>query len=111
MEFCPVIAFKPQGVSSEREGVKDNDFLLALQTQFQLEMMKAFGGNVICVDATHSTNYYEYLLVTVMVVDDFGEGIPVAWAITTRRHLYAGLFFPRIEEKNWSPFHTSVHVR
>ena len=35
MEFCPVIAFKPQGVSSEREGVKDNDFLLALQTQFR----------------------------------------------------------------------------
>ena len=110
MEFCPVIAFKPQGVSSEREGVKDNDFLLALQTQFQLEMMKAFGGNVICVDATHSTNYYEYLLVTVMVVDDFGEGIPVAWAITTREDTCMLAYFFLELRKRTGPLSTQVFM-
>ncbi len=110
MEFCPVIAFKAQGVSSEREGVKDEDFLLALQTQFQLEMMKAFGRNVICVDATHSTNQYEFLLVTVMVIDDFGEGIPVAWAITTREDTSMLTYFFQELRTKTGPLSTQVFM-
>ena len=33
-----------------------------------------FGANVICIDSTHGTNAYNFKLVTMMVVDDFGEG-------------------------------------
>ena len=36
------------------------------------------------MDATHSTNMYDFLLITVLVVDDFGEGIPVAWAVSDK---------------------------
>ena len=46
--------------------------------------MKAFGNSAICVDATHGTNVYDFLLVTVLVVDDFGEGIPIGWLITNK---------------------------
>ena len=39
-------------------------------------MMKAFGNSAICVDATHGTNVYDVLLVTVLVVDDFWRRHP-----------------------------------
>ncbi len=47
-------------------------------------MMKAFGDKVICMDATHGTNHYLFKLVTVLVLDDFGEGIPVGWMISNK---------------------------
>ena len=47
-------------------------------------MLKAYGHNVFCMEATHSTNMYDFLLITVLVIDDFGEGVPVAWAISNR---------------------------
>lgn len=34
------------------------------------------------MDATHSTTKYDFLLITIMVIDDYGEGVPVAWAIS-----------------------------
>ena len=39
---------------------------------------------MICVDATHSTNMYDFLLITVLVIDIFGEGAPAAWAISNK---------------------------
>jgi len=36
----------------------------------------------ICMDATHGTNMYDFKLITLLVLDKFGEGIPVACAIT-----------------------------
>ena len=34
------------------------------------------------MDSTHGTNVYDFLLISIVVVDDHGEGLPVAWAIT-----------------------------
>ena len=82
LDYNPVLYFKQQGLQNEDMG-KD-DFLLCIQTEFQHEMLKAFGHNVICVDATHGTNAYDFLLITVLVIDDFGEGVPVAWAISNK---------------------------
>ncbi len=82
VEFDPVLHFKQQGCEDGKLGKED--FLLCLQTEFQLEMFKLFGHKVICVDATHATNMYEFLLITVLVIDEFGEGVPVAWAISNR---------------------------
>ena len=45
-------------------------------------MLKKFGRNVIYMDSTHGTNAYQFLLISVIVLDDFGEGIPMAWAIS-----------------------------
>ena len=93
MEFNPVLAFKPQGSDSTEEGVKKEDFLLVIQTQYQMEVLKTFGGNVVCMDATHGTNIYDFYLVTIVVIDEYGEGIPVAWAITSREDVYMLSFF------------------
>ena len=40
-EFNTVLFFKPQGQKSDFNGVKEKDFLLALQTQFQKDMLYA----------------------------------------------------------------------
>ena len=53
---------------SMEEGVKKEDFLLVIQTQYQMEVLKTFGGNVICRDATHGTNIY---VVTIVVIDEY----------------------------------------
>ncbi len=47
-------------------------------------MMKLFGDNIICVDATHGTNVYDFQVISIVVVDEFGEGFPAAWCICNR---------------------------
>ena len=56
----PVILYKPQGTtqSSESNNLCDRDFVLAIQTSLQADIM--------------------------MVVDEYGEGFPVAWCISNR---------------------------
>ena len=45
-------------------------------------MLTRFGPNkVICIDATHSTNAYDFSLLSVVVVNEYGEGYPVGWCI------------------------------
>ena len=34
------------------------------------------------MDSTHGTNVYDFMLVSILVVDSYGEGLPVAWALT-----------------------------
>ena len=53
-----------------------------LQTEFMRDMMTKYRGNVICTDLTHSTNMYDFLLVSVMIIDKHGEGISFAWAVS-----------------------------
>jgi hypothetical protein len=80
-----VLFYKPQGVDDERRALKRDDFVIALQTPIQAEMFKKFGeGKVVCVDATHGTNAYDFKLITLLVVDEYGEGFPCAWCITNR---------------------------
>ena len=51
-------------------------------------MMRTLATNrVICVDGTHGTNSYDFTLITVMVIDEYGEGFPVAWCISNREDL------------------------
>ena len=82
----PVLLYKIQGDKTPANcpGLADQDFVLAIQTPLQASMLKQFGTNVICIDGTHGTNGYNFTLVTVMVVDEYGEGLPVAWCISNR---------------------------
>ena len=58
-------------------------FLLCIQTKLQRDIMKQFGNDVICIDATRNTNICNFLLITIMLIDSYGEGVPVAWAISS----------------------------
>ena len=41
----------------------------------QATMMQKLGeGKIICIDSTHGTTGYNFSLVTIIVVDELGEG-------------------------------------
>ena len=90
-----VLLYKPQGEQSEAcHTLLPNDFILAIQTNLQAEMLKKFGpGKVVCIDATHGTNGYDFSLITLIVIDEFGEGYPVAWCISNTTDLTLLLHF------------------
>ena len=46
--------------------------------------MKHYGNKAILMDATHGTTQYDFLLISILVIDEYGEGLPVAWAISNR---------------------------
>ena len=73
----PVLLYEPQ----ETEGT---EFMLVLQSNFQAEMLKILcSGKTVCVDDTHGTNSYGFHLTTVVVIDEYGEGFPAAWCISS----------------------------
>ena len=52
LRYDPIIIFKQQGdtLAKGMDDIGDEDFLLDIQTEFQHDMMQAFGNNIICVD-------------------------------------------------------------
>lgn len=86
-EYNPVLLFKKQGMEQpeDMDNISDNDFLLCIQTEFQRDMLRKFGSKAICMDDTHGTNCYDFNLVTIVVVDEYGEGIPVGWMVSNRQ--------------------------
>ena len=83
-DYNPVICYKGQGEDSCHMGLNNKDFLLGIQMEFQKEMLVKYAHKLVCADATHGTNTYDFQLITVLVVDDYNEGIPMAWLISNR---------------------------
>lgn len=60
-------------------------FSLMIQTRWQEKMYRKFGNHIVGIDATHNTTVYRNLnLTTLMVRDDWGHGIPVAWMLASK---------------------------
>lgn len=82
MKYNPVPYFKPQGSMNDGENdLTESDFLLVIQTEFQRDLLLEHGNSVVCMDATHGTNCHDFQLITLLIIDSLGEGVPVAWAI------------------------------
>ena len=45
------------------------------------------------MDNTHGTNSYDFSFITVLVVDEFGEGYPAAWYLCNRTDKYVLIDF------------------
>ena len=86
LEYNPVLVFKLQGIDQcdTTDKSSKDDFLLVLQTKFQCDMFKKFGCTAVCIDSTHGTNAYDFNLTTILVIDEYGEGLPVGWMISNR---------------------------
>ena len=69
--YNPVLLHKVQGEESciEMENLRKED-MLVIQTEFQRDMMVKFGNNIVCLDATHGTTMYDFLLITAIIVDE-----------------------------------------
>ncbi|CAG9817796.1 unnamed protein product [Phaedon cochleariae] len=79
---CEVLYYKEQGQCDtffERE-----DFILIIMTEYQEMELCLFGSEKICIDGTHGLNAYGFQLYTIMVVDDFGRGVPVSFCFSNR---------------------------
>ena len=73
---------------------------MAIQTEFQKEMLNEYGSRLICIDATHGTTAYDFQLITVLVIDDFNQGIPVAWMISNKKSTDSlQVFFQSLRER------------
>ncbi|GFW53368.1 MULE domain-containing protein [Trichonephila clavipes] len=81
----PAIYYKPQGESSEDIPLEKDDFLLVLMNSAQSEILQKFGNNIVCMDSTHGTNGYNFLLSTILVIDDKCEGFPVCFIILNKQ--------------------------
>ena len=97
----PVLLYKSQGTEPD-DDLKDfnkDDFVICIQTPFQSDMLREFGSETVCVDSTHGTNVYDFKLITILL-DELGEGVPVAWMISNREDALALTpFFRKIREK------------
>ena len=79
--------FKKQREEQQEDldNISMKDFLLCLQTEFESDMLIKFGSCAFCMDFTHGTNCYDFNLMLIVVVDEYGEGIPVGWMISNRQ--------------------------
>jgi hypothetical protein len=69
-------------------------------TSFQSQQLVKFGHDKVCLDGTHGTNSYDFQLYTLMTVDEFGSGCPVAFCFSNRAdETIFKLFFEKIEIK------------
>ena len=76
--FDPILIYKPQGMLKEEYPTLSRDsFILAVQTEFQVDLYRKFSNKILCIDATHTTNAYRFKLITCMVPDEFGRGMPL----------------------------------
>lgn len=78
-ECNPVLFYKRQDEDHSLIGKKE--FMLVLMTAFQKNILSRFGADRICVDSTHGISGYQFELVTILTIDEFEEGIPVAFCI------------------------------
>ena len=73
--YDPVLLYKAQGEKDPNfPKIPVEGFILAIQTQFQKELYEKYGHTILCIDATHGTNAYRFMLITCIVPDEFGRG-------------------------------------
>ena len=65
------------------DGTITQQFRLGLTSPFGLRMLKAFGSELAFMDTTYGLNAYGFVQTTLVVRDDFGNGVPVAACITS----------------------------
>ena len=47
-------------------------------------MLKTFGHDTVCIHTTHSINLYDFSLITLVMIGEYGKGIPIAWMFSNR---------------------------
>ena len=100
-DYNPILYHKLQGQESDNPALKDEDFMIIIQTKAQRELYQKFGSNGVCADATHGTTGYEFLLSSLLVVDEFGHGQPVGWCLATHEtEEFLKIFFDHIAENS-----------
>ncbi|BES93523.1 Zinc finger protein [Nesidiocoris tenuis] len=65
-------------------GISDEEFVVVIMTPIQKRIFQAYGHDRLCVDSTSdSAEYGGYELTTILTVDEFEEGVPVAFCVSS----------------------------
>jgi len=114
LPYNPIVVFKPQEEESSLHipsgSLTNNTFLLGIQTEYQRDAMQHYGNKLICMDSTHGTNIYDFLLISIIVVDDYGEGLPVAWAISNHEDTCVLLHFLQALKTKVNEIHPTIFM-
>ena len=113
LPYNPIVVFKPQEESSSHNssGCLTNDtFLLGIQTEYQRDAMQHYGNKLKCMDSTHGTNVYDFLLISIIVVDNYGEGLPVAWALSNHEDTSVLLNFLQALKTRVKEIHPAIFM-
>lgn len=87
----PVVFYKRQGDCLEN--FDKQDICLIIMNSIQKELFKKFADNIVCVDGTHGLNSYDFEMTTILVLDEFREGFPVAFLFSNRKDQFIYEFF------------------
>ena len=83
-EEDPVLYYKLQGQeAAEDVDFLKEDFFIVIQSPLQKQMYLKFAHKGVCCDSTHGTNAYDFTLTTILVIDEFGQGFPAAWCLSS----------------------------
>lgn len=84
----PILIYKRQGLFTENySDFSADDFMLGIMTRAQLEMSQKFDNNgIICMDATHLLNQYDFKLITILTTDECNEGYPIAFLFSDKEN-------------------------
>lgn len=71
--------------------------------EVQRSLLQQFGSNIIAIDSTHGLNNYDFELTTLMIVDEFNEGFPVAFMFSNKKDTFINYIyiFQYIKATGW----------
>jgi len=82
-EDSPVLYFKMQG-QNDGGPLEQDDFMIVIMTPYQRDVLIDFAAEKVCVDSTHKPTDHDFQLTTLVTVDEFGAGCPIAYCLSKR---------------------------
>lgn len=99
-DSCPIIYFKDRNVSDPKKILSNKDLMLIIMTKFQEKLLKDLGSKILCLDATHCQENYEYQLLTIYTSDG-NNWCPVVYCLTNIVNFTSVHYFlKKVNEKN-----------
>ena len=98
IEENPIIYYKLQGQLREEVTLEKGDFVVITQTEFQKHLVQKFGGKNMCWDTTYGTTCYDIELNSLLLLNEFEEGVPVIFCLNTDNFAFMHLFFSKIRD-------------
>ena len=87
MFICGHLKIKNPYFSQDRDDVVGYPFILGIPKQWQFEAMLRWANHgAISMDVTFGTNHMKFHLFTLVVFNDFRNGVQIAWMITSRQN-------------------------
>ncbi len=88
----PILYFKDRNIADPEKVLCNKDVMLIVMTEFQEKTLKDFGSGMVCMDATHCQENYEYQLITIYATNE-RVWCPMIYCVTNTVSLRAIRFF------------------